>query len=602
MNPDSNARNAKKGASVPGVAQAPARREVGAFRSTGAEVEARVWHKFYDKSVAPSLNYEALVLPERLARSAEAYPDATAILFLGSRLTYRQLKDQVDRLATALAALGVTKGMRVAIHLPNLPQTVIAYYATLALGGEVVMTNPLYVERELEHQWNDADCQVAVTADFLFQSRLRHIRSRLPVKHYIVASIPEYLPFPLRQLAPFKLRRMKPPAIARVPVGPGVSHFRPLVDATEPDPPAVEVGLDDVAALQYTGGTTGVTKGAMLTHRNLSVNVQQSMTWLHCAHGSEVVLSALPLFHVFGMTVCMNFPIGAAAAMVLLPNPRDIPEVVKAVVKHRVTLFMGVPAMFHAINQFPGIEHQDIRCVKVCFCGSAPLPLPVLERFEQLTGSHIVEGFGLTETSPVTHVHPTDGLRKPGSIGIPFPDTDSKVVDLETGTREMPTGEPGELLIKGPQVMAGYWNMPGETAAALQGGWLHTGDIATIDEDGYHRIVGRKKDMIIASGYNVYPDEVDGVLLRHPAVLEAATIGVPDPKRGESIKSFLVLKPGEHATAEQIVAYCRSNLAAYKVPRLIEFRDSLPKSGILKILRVELRRQEQELAGSLADS
>jgi len=559
-------------------------------------VEPRIWHKQYDSVVAPSLVYEPLVLPERLERSASAYPDMTAIAFLGARLTYGQLKDQVDRLATALAALGVTKGTRVAIHLPNLPQTVIAYYATLSLGGQAVMTNPLYVERELEHQWGDAGCTVAFTTDFLYAGRLRHIRNRLPIKHYVVASIPEYLPFPIRQIAPLKLRRMKPPAIAHVAPAPGVHFFRKLIAATDPNPPSVEVGLDDVAALQYTGGTTGVSKGAMLTHRNLSCNVQQSMTWLHCAHGSEVVLSALPLFHVFGMTVCMNFPIGAAATMVLLPNPRDIPALVKAVVKERVTLFMGVPAMFQAVNQYPGIEHMDIRSVKVCFSGSAPLPLPVMERFEQLTGSHIVEGFGLTETSPVTHVHPMAGLRKPGSIGIPFPDTDCRVVDLETGTREMPTGEPGELVIQGPQVMAGYWNMPAETAAATAGGWLHTGDIATVDADGYFTIVGRKKDMILASGYNVYPDEVDGVLLRHPAVLEAATIGVPDAKRGESIKSFIVLKPGEHATAEQIVAYCRSNLAAYKVPRAIEFRDSLPKSGILKILRMTLREDERAKA------
>ena len=561
-------------------------------------MEPRVWHRHYDQSVPPSLVYEPLVLPERLERSAAAYPDATAIVFLGSRLTYAQLKDQVDRLATALAGLGVGKGTRVAIHLPNLPQTVIAYYATLSLGGQVVMTNPLYVERELEHQWGDAGCQVAITADFLFASRLRHIRHRLPVKQYVIASIPEYLPFPLRQLAPLKLRRMKPPAIARVASAPGVHFFRKLIDATEPDPPPVALGLDDVAALQYTGGTTGVSKGAMLTHRNLSANVQQSITWLHCAHASEVILSALPLFHVFGMTVCMNFPVGAAATMVLLPNPRDIPEVVKAVVKHRITLFMGVPAMFQAINQFPGIEHQDIRSVRICFSGSAPLPLPVLERFEQLTGSHIIEGFGLTETSPVTHVHPADGLRKPGSIGIPFPDTDCRIVDLDTGAKDVAAGEPGELLIKGPQVMAGYWNMPAETAGVLKDGWLHTGDLATMDEDGYFSIVGRKKDMILASGYNVYPDEVDGVLMKHPAVLEAATIGVPDPKRGESIKSFIVLKPGEHATAEQIVAYCRSNLAAYKVPRIVEFRGSLPKSGILKILRMALREEERAKTSS----
>ncbi len=555
-------------------------------------MEQRAWHPFYDAVVPPSLTYEPLVLPERFERSAAAYPDQCAIAFLGTHLSYRELKDDVDRLATALAALGVRTGTKVAIHLPNIPQTVIGYYATLALGGTVVMSNPLLVERELEHQWGNAECEVAITADFLFASRVRHIRNRLPIKHYIVASIPEYLRFPLKQLAPLKLRRMRPPSIAHVDEARDVHRFRKLVLATAPEPPAVDVGLDDIAALQYTGGTTGVSKGAILTHRNLSSNITQILAWLHTPHGSEIVLSALPLFHVFGMTVCMNFPVAAAATMVLMPNPRDFPALVKAVVKERVTLFMGVPAMFAAINNAPGIEHRDISSVHCCFSGSAPLPVAVLERFEKLTGARILEGFGLTETSPVTHCNPLEGVCKAGSIGLPFPDTDCKVVDLETGRRALPAGEPGELLIKGPQVMAGYWKMPEETAAALHDGWLSTGDIATIDKDGYHWIVGRKKDMILCSGYNVYPDEVDDVLMKHPAVLEAATIGVPHEKRGESVKSFVVLRPGERATAEQIMAYCRSNLAAYKVPREIEFRTSLPKSGILKILRRELREQE----------
>jgi long-chain acyl-CoA synthetase len=555
-------------------------------------VEQRAWHQFYDAIVPPSLAYEPLPLPERLERSAAAYPDRCAIAFLGTHLTYRQLKEDVDRLATALAGLGVRQGTRVAIHLPNIPQTVIGYYATLALGGTVVMTNPLLVERELEHQWGDAECEVAITADFLFAQRVRHIRNRLPVKQYVVASIPEYLRFPLKQLAPLKLRRAKPPAIARVAPGPDVHPFRALVSATAPAPPKVDIDLDEVAALQYTGGTTGVSKGAMLTHRNLSSNITQILAWLHTPHGSEIVLSALPLFHVFGMTVCMNFPVAAAATMVLMPNPRDFPGLVKAVVKERVSLFMGVPAMFAAINNAPGIEHKDISCVRCCFSGSAPLPVAVLERFEKLTGARILEGFGLTETSPVTHCNPLEGVRKAGSIGIPFCDTDCKVVDLETGTRELPAGEPGELLIKGPQVMAGYWKMPEETATVLKDGWLATGDIAQIDKDGYHWIVGRKKDMILCSGYNVYPDEVDDILMRHPAVLEAATIGVPSERRGESVKSFVVLRPGEPVTAEEIMAYCRGNLAAYKVPREIEFRASLPKSGILKILRRELRGQE----------
>jgi len=299
---------------------------------------------------------------------------------------------------------------------------------------------------------------------------------------------------------------------------------------------------------------------------------------------------------VFGMTSSMNFPIWAACTMVLLPNPRDIPAVVQAVTKRRITLFMGVPAMFAAINNQPGIDKTDISCVKSCFSGSAPLPVDVLQRFEALTGARIVEGFGLTETSPVTHGNPMRTVRKVGSIGIPFIETDAKIVDLETGTRDLLPGEDGELVVKGPQVMREYWNNPRETANVLRDGWLFTGDIARMDDDGYFYIVGRKKDMVIVSGYNVYPDEVDGVLMRHPAVLEAATIGVPDEKRGESVKSFIVLRPGMTATAEEIVAYCRDDLAAYKVPRAIEFRPELPKSPILKILRRELR--EQELAKS----
>jgi long-chain acyl-CoA synthetase len=337
----------------------------------------------------------------------------------------------------------------------------------------------------------------------------------------------------------------------------------------------------------------------MLTHRNLSVNAQGVLAWLHIADfADEVILSALPFFHVFGMTICMNFPVYAACAMVILPNPRDIPAIVQAVAKRRVTLFMGVPGMFAAINNFPGIDRIDISSVKSCFCGSAPLPVDVLQKFEQLTGSRIVEGFGLTETSPVTHCNPMRTVRKVGSIGVPFVETDCKIVDLETGTRDLPAGDDGELVIRGPQVMREYWNKPEETALVLRDGWLYTGDIARMDADGYFFISGRKKDMILVSGFNVYPDEVDGVLMSHPAVLEATTIGVPDVKRGELVKSFVVLRPGTTATAEEITAYCRENLAAYKVPRAIEFRSELPKSPVLKILRRELRDEEmQKLKG-----
>ena len=556
-------------------------------------MEPRIWHRSYDSGVPADIEFEEIPLPRVLERSARAHGDVPAVIFLNCRLTYRQLKEEVDRFATALAGLGVTRDTRVAIQLPNLPQAVIAYYATLSLGAQAVMTNPLYVEREITHQWNDAGCAVAVVADFVFEGRIRGIRHELPVKRYIIASIPEYLRFPLNLLAPIKLRKTRPPSIAKVEPDEGIRFMKTLIRTTPPDPPKVALAMDDLALLQYTGGTTGLSKGAMLTHRNLSYNAQQVGAWFtDTTPGREVCLAALPYFHVFGMTVSMNYPVLVAAAMVLLPNPRDIPQMAKAIATHRVTLFPGVPAMFNAINNFPGVDTVDLSSVTSCFSGSAPLPTDVLERFERLTGSKIVEGFGLTETSPVTHTNPLKGTRKIGSIGVPVPGTDAKVVDLADGVTEVPTGTEGELIIKGPQVMKGYWNRPDATRDMIRDGWLYTGDIAIVDPDGYFFIVGRKKDMIIAGGYNIYPDEVDRVLIGHPAVLEAATIGLPDQKRGETVKSFVVLKTGHAATTEEVIEYCRKELAAYKIPRQVEFRAELPKSAVLKILRRELREQE----------
>ncbi|MHC4378152.1 MAG: long-chain-fatty-acid--CoA ligase, partial [Planctomycetota bacterium] len=363
-------------------------------------------------------------------------------------------------------------------------------------------------------------------------------------------------------------------------------------------PAPAKIDLDQIAVLQYTGGTTGPSKGAMLSHRNLSCNVQQIDAWFTgVEYGREVLLTALPLFHVFGMSVCMNFAIWAGACMVLMPNPRDFSMLVKAISKHKVTLFPGVPALFNGLNNFPGIENIDVSSVKSCFSGSAPIPPDVLERFEQLTGARIIEGFGMSETSPVSHVNPLWGKRKVGYVGIPVSDTEAKVVDVNDDSIEMPQGEEGELLIKGPQVMQGYWGREEATAESLAGGWMHTGDLARIDEDGFFKIVGRKKDMINCSGLKVFPDEVDEVLMAHDDVLEAATIGVPDEKRGETVKSFLVLQPGRSLTTEQVEAYCRENLAAYKVPREIEFIDELPKSSVLKILRRELRDMELKKRG-----
>ncbi len=555
-------------------------------------MDERPWHRCYDPDVLRSVEYEPISLPAMLERSAELHPRRRALAFSKARISYRELVAEVRRLAAALERLGVGSSTSVAIHLPNLPQTVIAYYAALSHGAKVVLTNPLYTRHEIEHQWKDAEVEVAVTADFLW-SRVADLRRSLALRDFIVASIPEYLPFHWRTLAALKLRRADPPLVAEVRPEKGVHLFRRLIqDHQATRTSSAKIDLDGVALLQYTGGTTGVSKAAMLTHRNLSVNAQQTRAWLGEALGThEVVLNALPLFHVYGMTIGMNFAILAGATLVLLPNPRDVGALVQAIARERVTIFPGVPALYNSLNQYPGVERIDVRSVKYCLSGSAPIAVDVLARFERLTGATILEGFGLTETSPLTHANPKK-RRKIGTVGVPICDTDARVVDVEDPTRELPAGSEGELVIRGPQVMAGYWKRSGETALALRDGWMHTGDLAAMDADGYFKIVGRKKDMINASGLKVFPDEVDAVLLSHDAILEAATIGVPDEKRGETVKSFIVVKPGRGLTMEEVERYCRERLAAYKVPREIEFVSSLPKSSVLKILRRELRERE----------
>ncbi len=556
-------------------------------------MESRVWHQFYDEGVPPKLDFEDLTIRDFLENSAKRYAERPALIFMNCRLSYAQLKDQVDRCATGLAALGVGKGSRVAVHMPNIPQTVIAFFAVQALGAHAVMTNPLYVEREIEHQWNDAGCEVAITMDFLWDRLLKKMRGKLPVKHYVIASIPEYLGFPLNLLAPLKLKKMDPPTWAKVGPEPGLHFFKKWVNGIAPAVPRVEISIDDVALLQYTGGTTGVSKGAMLTQRNVSFNVQQISAWFTgLEKGREVLLASLPAFHIFGLTVCTNWPISVGAAMVLMPNPRDIPMMVKNINKHRVTLMPSVPALFNAVNQYPGIEGIDISSVKYCFSGSAPLPEDVQTRFESLTGAKIVEGFGLTETSPVVTVNPLNGKRKIGHIGIAVSSTDARVVDPEDGLTEMPNGQEGELIVKGPQIMKGYWGMEDETAGMIRNGWLYTGDLAIMDEEGYLRIVGRKKDMILAGGYNIFPDEIDRVLMSHPNVVEACTIGIPDEKRGETVKSFVQLDPTSSVSAEELTEFCREHMARYKVPKQWEFRDELPKSSMMKLLRRVLRDEE----------
>ena len=550
------------------------------------------WLKFYDKGVPATIKYPDKPLHWALEEAARKYPDNTATIFMGAKLTYRELNDLANRFAAALADLGVKKGDRVSIHLPNCPQFVIAYYGTLKAGAVVVPTNPLYVEREIEHQLNDSGAETIVTLT-KFYPVVRRVKERTKLKNIIVTNIKEYFPSLLKLLFTlFKEKKEghRPP----IPKELGTYFFQDLMAKYPPTPPEVEVGPEDLALLQYTGGTTGVPKGAMLTHKNMLANAIQVRHWLVDAReGEEVFLSVLPFFHVYGMTVSMNMPIYIGAAMVLLPQFK-VKEVLEAINKYKPTLFPGVATMYVAINTYPEVSKYDISSIRACIAGAMPLPYEVWTKFEEITGGKLVEGYGLTEASPVTHCNPIYGLRKP-CIGLPFPDTEAKIVDLETGEKELPIGEIGELAVRGPQVMKGYWNMPEETKMVLKpDGWLLTGDIAKMDEDGYFYIVDRKKDMILSGGYNIYPREIEEVLYAHPKVKEVAAVGVPDEYKGEVPKVFIVLKEGETATEEEIIAYCKENLAKYKIPKYVEFRKELPKTMVGKILRRVLAEEEKK--------
>ncbi|MHC4261816.1 MAG: long-chain-fatty-acid--CoA ligase [Planctomycetota bacterium] len=561
-------------------------------------MEERPWHASYPEGVSRSVDYEELTLPQMAARAVERFGDHPAFTFKNRTITFREFGQDVARMTEALKRLGAGPNKTVGIQAPTLPQTVVAYHAALCTGARVCLTNPLYTPAEIEHQWVDAEVDVAVVADFLYDQKVAGIRSKLPVREYVILSIPEYLRFPLNLLAPLKLKKADPPLYAKVPKGPGIHFFKDCIQgsASQIDPGPSKP--DDIAVLQYTGGTTGRSKGAMLTHRNLHVNVQQLRAWFApVEEDREVILTCLPLFHVFGMTVAMNFGLEIGAHQILEANPRDPEALVKSIAKHRVTMFPGVPALFAAINKLPDLDRYDLSSIKGCFSGSAPLPNDTQRTFEEKTGGKIIEGFGMTETSPATHGNPLVGERKNGSIGLPFSDTDAKIVAVEDDSVEMPIGEPGHLLVKGPQVMKGYWKCPEATEEALAGGWMHTGDLATIDEDGFFRIVGRTKDMISVGGLKVYPDEVDDTLMEHPAIFEAATIGLPKESGNELVKSFIVLSPGESLTAEEVQAHCSKTLAPFKVPGEVEFIDELPRSSVMKILRRELRERELEKRG-----
>lgn len=549
----------------------------------------RVWHKFYQEGVPPAIDYPDITIPKFLENTVKKYPDNIALTFFGKKLDYRKFYESVNRFAAALSDLGIKKGDKFSILLPNCPQFVIAYFAAYKIGAINVNTNPLYVERELIYQLNDSGSETILCLDLLYP-RVKKVKEKTNLKTIIVTSIKDYLPFPLNLLYPIKQKREG--HVVKIEKEPGVYLFKDLLDKYPPSPPEVETSPEEIALLQYTGGTTGISKGCTLTHKNLIANTLQCESWfVEAIEGKETCLCALPFFHVFGMTVAMLYSVQCGYNMVLMPK-YEVESALKLIKKHKPTIFPGVPTMYAAINHHPDVEKYDLSSIKYCISGAAPLPVEVYKKFEELTGAKLVEGYGLTETSPVTHCNPFVGLRKIGSIGVPFPDTDAKIMDIETGENEMPVGEPGELAIFGPQVMKGYWNKPEETKNVLREGWCYTGDIAKVDEDGYFYIVDRKKDMIISGGFNIYPREVEEVLYEHPKVREAAVIGVPDTKYGESVKAFISIKEGEELTEEEIIQFCKENLAKYKIPKSVEFRDEMPKTLVGKVLRRVLVEEE----------
>jgi long-chain acyl-CoA synthetase len=551
--------------------------------------EDKPWLTSYEKGVPEKIEYQEMCLPKILERSAGRFPDKMALLFQGYKVSFRELDDMVNRFAASLHDFGIYKGDSVAILLPNVIPCVVAYYAILKIGGIAVMNNPLYSDRELKHQFNDSGSKLLVTIDLL-ANRMIDLRPETKIKQIIYTSIGDYLPFPKNLLFPLVAKKKN--LAADVKPAENVYRWKDLPAKSHPRSPDVELTFDDIAMYQYTGGTTGVSKAVMITHGNLSKQVQQVAAWFPTFDSNEVMLGALPFFHVFGLTTAMNLAIFQGWGDILIPKPQP-DALLEAIRKFKPSFAPLVPTMYIGILNNPAIDKTDLTSIKGCFSGSSPLPLEIIRDFENKTGAVIVEGFGLTESSPVTHVNPfAGGKRKAGSIGIPIPDTDCRIVSFNDGNTDVPVGESGELLVRGPQVMKGYRNNPEETATTLTDGWLHTGDIAKMDEDGYFYIVDRKKDMIISGGCNVYPRHIEEVFYENPRIQEACAIGIPHSTRGEAVKVFAVLKKGETATQEELIEYCTDKLARYKLPTEIEFRDDLPKTNMGKILKKELREAE----------
>ncbi|MBD1381145.1 AMP-binding protein [Metabacillus arenae] len=554
--------------------------------------KGKIWAKNYPEEIPYELVIEPKPLQSYLTRSAVNYPHETAIHFIGKELTFREVYEKSLKLGNYLQELGLQKGERVSIMLPNCPQAVIAYYGVLYAGGIVVQTNPLYMERELEYQMKDCGAKYIITLDLLYP-RVSKVKALTSLKHIIVTGIKDFLPFPKNILYPF-VQKKQNQLVVKIQHNDNTHLFTSIMKQAKPFVKEIEIDTEqDVALLQYTGGTTGLPKGVMLTHRNLVANTQMCAAWMYkCEEGKETVLGLLPFFHVYGMTTVMNLSIMKGFKMVLLPK-FDAADTLRAIHKQKPTLFPGAPSIYIALLNHPDLKSYDLSSIDCCISGSAPLPIEVQERFEKQTGGRLVEGYGLSEASPVTHSNLLWEEKRKGSIGIPWPNTDSIIISLETGEKAAPN-ELGEIAISGPQIMKGYWGKEMETNAVLKNGWLLTGDIGYMDEDGFFYIVDRKKDMIIAGGFNIYPREIEEVLYEHEKVQEVVVAGIPDPYRGETVKAYIVLKEDVNATEEEFNDFCRKHLAAFKVPRIYEFRSKLPKTAVGKILRRALIDEEKE--------
>ncbi|QTN00014.1 long-chain-fatty-acid--CoA ligase [Sediminibacillus dalangtanensis] len=549
------------------------------------------WLKQYPADIPTSIRYDEKPLHEYLEESASNNPKMKALYFMGREMTYEEVYNQALKVAGFLQSIGIEKGDRVAIMLPNTPQAVIGYYAVLLAGGIVVQTNPLYQERELEYQLQDSGAKVIICLDILLP-RVSQVKKNTALDHIIVTQIKEYLPFPKNLIYPF-IQKKQYNMVVKLEASADTHLWNQVISETGHDLKACAIDpKQDLALLQYTGGTTGYPKGVMLTHYNLVSNGLMSQAWLGSKQKRDIVMGVLPFFHVYGMTTVMNYSVMTGSKMILMPKfePEDV---LKTIEKQKPTVFPGAPTIYIALLHHPRLKQYDLSSIEACLSGSAPLPAEVQQQFQNVTKGKLVEGYGLTESSPVTHSNFLNGNNVNGSIGVPWPDTDVKIVDMET-FQELPNGEVGEIAVKGPQVMKGYWNRKEETEQVLKNGWLLTGDIGYMDERGYFYVVDRKKDMIIAGGYNIYPREVEEVLYEFNGVQEVVIAGVPDEYRGETVKAYIVPKQGVQLVEKELDQFCRKRLAAYKVPRIYEFMDELPKTAVGKILRRKLVEEDKK--------